>query len=132
MHNILSLESAKEKGLVTSLFVEYLESRAYFLARGQYCIAPRTAERVSMAELFDTVAGSETGALIASNLLLPNEDDTTKAAQPNARWANSTSNWFRQEVNDFYYHYKFPMTAIFFCTVLLSFVSSGVAYRIVD
>lgn len=77
MHNILSLDSAKDKGLMTSKVVEYFETRAYFLARAQYCIAPRTAEKISMAELFDTVAGSETGALIASNILLPNEDEDT-------------------------------------------------------
>jgi len=49
-----------------------MEKRAYFLARGQYCIKPRDSEKVAMPEIFDTIAGSESGALIASNLLIPN------------------------------------------------------------
>jgi len=42
-----------------------------------------------MPELFDTVAGAETGALIASNLLLPNTDK--KSEQINERWASTTT-----------------------------------------
>jgi hypothetical protein len=71
------LDSAKDKGLVTSLVVEYMESRAYFLARGQYCIAERKIERIAIPELVETIAGSETGALIASNLLIPNLNKKT-------------------------------------------------------
>jgi hypothetical protein len=76
------LESAKGFGLVTSQIVDYIESRAYWLARGQYCI-PETAEKkVPASQLFDTIAGSETGALIGANLLLPEcfyDDYTSKA-----------------------------------------------------
>ena len=31
-HNILSLDSAKDKGYITSAFVEYIEKRAYHVA----------------------------------------------------------------------------------------------------
>ena len=129
-HSILSLDSAKDQGLVTSLVVEYMESRAYFLARGQYCIKERSAERIAVPELFDTVAGSETGALIAANLLLPNT--AANSDQINARWATATTNWFKDEINTFYYHYKFPRTAIFFCSLLLAFIAALVGFRVTD
>jgi patatin-like phospholipase/acyl hydrolase len=34
----------------------------------------RTSERVAMPELFDMIAGSETGAIIASSLAIKNPD----------------------------------------------------------
>jgi hypothetical protein len=73
------LDSAKGNGLITSKVVEYFETRAYFLARGQYCIPERSSEKIAIPELIDVIAGSETGALIAANLLLPNTDATTEA-----------------------------------------------------
>tara|TARA_B110000285_G_scaffold76179_1_gene87762 strand:- start:1336 stop:1635 length:300 start_codon:yes stop_codon:yes gene_type:complete len=69
-HSILNFDSAKELGLVSSLVAEYAESRAYFLARSQYCYPKSSEEKLPLPYLFDTVAGSETGALIAANMLL--------------------------------------------------------------
>ena len=77
--NILSLDGAKYKGYMTASFVEYIERNAYSTAVRDYCLPARASEKIAMPELFDLIAGSETGAIIASTLVLPNNDAKTKA-----------------------------------------------------
>ena len=50
-----------------------MEKYAYFYARASYCIDERESMKLSMTELFDYIAGSETGALIGSTLMIPAE-----------------------------------------------------------
>lgn len=128
------MDSAKEQGLVTSRVVEYFESRAYFLARGQYCIKARASEKIAIPEIVDVVAGSETGALIASTLLMPHIATAAdkNPDQINERWANTTTQWFMDEINTFYYDYTEPTPAIFFCSLIVAFVVAGVGFRISD
>lgn len=73
-YNILSLGGASYKGYMTAYFTSFLEKKAYFIARRDRCIKPRDEERVSMNEVFDMIAGSETGAIIASALLVPKDN----------------------------------------------------------
>ena len=75
---ILSLDSATYAGLMTAEFVSFMEKKAYLIARRAGCIDERTDERVAMPELFDMIAGSETGAIIATSLVVPNDDADTK------------------------------------------------------
>jgi patatin-like phospholipase/acyl hydrolase len=70
--NILSLDSAKYTGYMTANFISYMEIKAYNEARNKKCIPVRESGRISMTELFDMFAGSETGAIIATTLALPN------------------------------------------------------------
>ena len=70
--NILSLDSAMYEGFMTASFVDYMEQNAYDQAHRSYCIPERKSGRVAMPEIFDTIAGSETGAIIASALVIPN------------------------------------------------------------
>ena len=58
---------------MTAKFVSYMEEYAYKVANHDRCIT-RDIERIAMPELFDLIAGSETGAIIASTLVLPNPD----------------------------------------------------------
>ena len=73
-YNILSLDSAKYEGYMTARFVDYMEQYAYIAAIRDRCIPPRDSGRVAMPELFDMIAGSETGAIIASSLAVKNPD----------------------------------------------------------
>jgi hypothetical protein len=59
---------------MTSRFVEFMEKSAYFEAVRRECIQPRASKRVAMPELFDFIAGSGTGAIIAGTLVVPGED----------------------------------------------------------
>lgn len=57
-----------------------MEQYAYNVARRDLCIPERESKRIAMPELFDMISGSETGAIIATSLVLPKEDkdrDTT-------------------------------------------------------
>lgn len=51
-----------------------METYAYEYANKTYCIPQRKNEKVSMAELFDLVAGTSTGSLLATALVIPNDD----------------------------------------------------------
>jgi hypothetical protein len=75
-YNILVLEAANSMGFMTSEFVNFLEKVAYYAAHDLYCIN-RPTEKIAMPELFDLIAGSETGAIIAATLVIPNEDPKT-------------------------------------------------------
>ena len=58
--------------------VSFLEQKAYDVAVRDECIEPRDIDRISMTELFDMISGSETGAIIATSLVIPQDDDPTK------------------------------------------------------
>ena len=77
---ILSLDSGQHKGFMTAKFVSFMEERAYNIARRIKCIEKRTSERMSMTELYDLIAGSETGGIIATLLVVPlsTEDKTNR------------------------------------------------------
>lgn len=72
--NVLSLDGGGIRGLITATVVDYMEKYAYNYTRDEYCIPERDTLRVSMAELFDMVAGTSTGSLLATSIVLPNND----------------------------------------------------------
>ena len=80
-YNILSIDSALYKATMSAKFVDYMERKAFSIATMNKCyasdqkaISSRQSKKVSMTELFDMVAGSETGAILATTLVLPNKD----------------------------------------------------------
>jgi hypothetical protein len=75
--NILSLDAASYKAYLTATFIDYMEDKSYEIATRDSCIEPRSKQKVAMHEMFDMIAGSETGAVIASSLLVPNDDPDT-------------------------------------------------------
>jgi len=85
VYNILVLEAANYMGFMTSEFVNFMEIMAYYAGK-DHCntssnpdVFPhRLSEKVSMPEIFDMISGSETGAIIASTLVVPNNDTATK------------------------------------------------------
>jgi hypothetical protein len=54
--------------------IGYMENYAYLIAKRDCHIKERTSEKIAMHELFDMIAGSESGAIIASSLMLKNPD----------------------------------------------------------
>lgn len=64
-----------------------MEKEAYDYAEDKYCFPERDNKRVSMAELFDLVAGTSTGSLLATALVIPNDDPETKDEQVNKYFA---------------------------------------------
>ena len=101
-YNILSLDSAIYKGVMQANFVQYMERKSYLIAREYECsdhkgkmIGDRVSQKVSMAEIFDMIAGSETGAILASTLILPNKDEKSVDYQPNAFFADKVIEFFK-------------------------------------
>ena len=93
-YNILSLDSAKYKGILTANMIEYMEQKAYMTAIRDECIDERESGKIAMPELFDMIAGSETGAIIGSSLLIKNDDAATSGEQPNKYFAEKSKEFF--------------------------------------
>jgi hypothetical protein len=75
-----------------------MEHTAYFSAIGQFgkeCFPERDNDKISMAELFDVISGSETGALIAGSLNIKNDDPTLE--QPNKYFATKAMDYFNED-----------------------------------
>jgi hypothetical protein len=81
-YNILSLESSMYKAYMQSKFLEYIEMRSYTIANrqpiGGKTIKARESKKIAIPELFDMIAGSETGAILATYLSIANDDATKK------------------------------------------------------
>jgi patatin-like phospholipase/acyl hydrolase len=96
------------------------------VARREYCIPQRDSERIAMTELFDLIAGSETGAIIASTLVLPNDDKTS--TQKNKYFASTSQEWFKANVDTLYKDRQMPVILKVVITVLLMSVICAVVY----
>ena len=99
-YRILSLDSATYSGLMTAEFVSFMEKKAYLISRSLKCLTERESERVAMHELFDMIAGSETGAIIASSLVVPHDD--ASSPQKNKYWATQSVDFFMENTDTFY------------------------------
>ena len=134
-YNILSLDSAQYKGVMTANFVEYMERKAYLLAEEHKCVYPDGHEwagqnvvewrgteadkqKISMAELFDMIAGSETGAIIASTLALKNNNANSK--QKNKFFADKAVSFFDRNQDSLYMDSKMPAWGVILITALAS------------
>ena len=73
--------------------IEIMEKQSYVLANHIYCIK-RKNKKIAMHELFDMITGSGTGSIIASGLVMPNDDEATKATQKNKYFADSLLEFF--------------------------------------
>lgn len=85
-----------------------------------------------MPELFDLIAGSETGAIIASSLVLPNTDAKTKSTQKNAFFADKSKTWFEDNVDTLYHDTNIPAILNFFITVIIAAAFAVAAYIVVQ
>ena len=84
---------------MTASFVSYLEKLAYFEAEEQYCIH-RSNQRIAMPELFDLIAGTETGAIIGSSLVVPGDGKTPESLVKN--YAEESMTFFKDYSSDLY------------------------------
>lgn len=80
-----------------------MEKYAYNYARsglaGKVCVAERESKRIAMPEMFDIIAGSDTGAIIASTLILKNSNQTAfdNGDQINEHFAQTSAEFFEFE-----------------------------------
>jgi patatin-like phospholipase/acyl hydrolase len=122
-YNILSLDAAKYKGYMTAKFVSYMEKYAYNVARRDFCIVERKSGRIAMPELFDMISGSETGAIIATTINLPNTNPETRAIQKNHFFADRAVQFFEENVDSLYRDGQmgwFPKLVIIVAAILIA------------
>ena len=63
-----------------------MEQSSYYIAQDLYCdFEPRDIQRIAMPELYDMISGTDTGAIIAASLIVPNNDPESN--QINRFWA---------------------------------------------
>ena len=75
-YNVLSIGSQSYHGILTAKTLDYMEMKAYLIAKNHDCLGgqERKHEKIAMTELFDYFGGSETGAIIGATLLIKNDD----------------------------------------------------------
>jgi len=111
-----------------------MEKKSYLIARRLFCIEQRISKRIAMYELFDMLAGSETGAIIASTLVVPNDDPKSK--QRNKHWSTKSSSFFKENVDILYQESNMPesiksiLSLIFVILVgVIAFKTAGFYFR---
>ena len=81
-----------------------------------------------MPELFDMIAGSETGAIIASTLVVKNDDSATMDVQPNKYFARNSMEYFVNNVDFLYKDSSMPLVLKVLITVVVISVVCSFAY----
>ncbi|CDW84799.1 patatin [Stylonychia lemnae] len=124
--NILSLDGGGIRGLITAKVVDYMETYAYEYAVVEYCIEERSSKKISMAELFDLVAGTSTGSLLATALVIPNDDPLTNDTVINKFWAQKAIEVYTirapQVFTKFQMSFKFRIIGVLIITTIGLFV----------
>jgi len=81
-----------------------------------------------MPEIFDMIAGSETGAMIASSLVIPNDNPLTKDTQINKYFADTTSSFFWNFASSLYVDQEMPWLLNLMIKSICIALISGVTY----
>ena len=88
--------------------------------------------KVAMPELFDMIAGSDTGAIIGGNLIIPNPDQSS--SQINANFADKTTKFFLDYHSQLYVGKTMPffwklIITLFFTVGTTFLVNKGLKWR---
>ena len=86
-------------------------------------IQPRESGKISMVELFDMLAGSETGAILASTLAIKNDD--AKLNQANKYFADKVVSFFDENMDTIYKDKDFDAW-VYILIICISMVFFGV------
>lgn len=120
---------------MTASFVDYMEQNSYDQAVRSYCIPPRKSGRLAMPELFDTIAGSETGAIIASALVIPSDDGPfggVNLEHVNKNWAMDVKQWFYDNTDELYKNDHVPNWAKFLIGIFFAAIFAGIGYKLAE
>lgn len=85
-----------------------------------------------MVELFDMIAGSETGGIIATSLVIPNVDPATKATQTNKYNSEKIIEFFEQNVDTLYKDKQLPAILKFLIVVTVMGLLGYTSYYLLN
>jgi len=105
-------------------FLEYIEMRSYAIATRNSdsgrTIKRRKSKKIAIPELFDMIAGSETGAIIASYLSIAIDYKKNEDIQPNKFWAADVSKIFNDHTDLLWFDKQIPLTTRIIIMVLIT------------
>jgi len=104
-----------------------MEKKSYLIARRLYCIEERKSKRIAMYELFDMLAGSETGAIIASTLVVPTDDPNAKLK--NKHWSTKSNSFFKENVDVMYQESNMPESIKSFLSFIFLVLVGVIAFK---
>jgi hypothetical protein len=106
---VLAIDGGPQVGMVNAQWIDSLEQEAYKIGTEEFCIPANRHHKVSVSELYDYVAGTQTGSLYASMLTLRHKDDVTPMY-----YASDVKEFFTRKggrkllaVNRMFWYYKF-------------------------
>lgn len=119
---------------MTASFVDYMEQNAYDSAVRDYCLPSREKGRVSVTELFDSIAGSETGAIIASALVIPaqKKNAVEDLIIWNENYAVDVKKWFFENTDRLYKHYKINVLWKVLISLIFTATFGFITYKLVE
>lgn len=77
-YNILSVDGGGIRGIIPALFIRYMENASYEYAVSKHYIEENQYKKLAMYQLFDMIAGTSTGGILATALAAPSITDKTK------------------------------------------------------
>lgn len=78
IYNILALDGGGIRGIIAAVIIDYMEREAYTYAVTKGYIEKQDTEKLSMGNLFDLVAGTSTGSILAAGLVYPKEQGSNQ------------------------------------------------------
>ena len=80
--------------------------------------------------MFDMIAGSETGAIIAASLAVKNKDP--KIDRKNAHWADKSLKFFMDYSDELYRDAFMSGTVRFFFTIFFTVLGGYLGFKLID
>lgn len=118
--NILSLDGGGIRGLITAQVAKYMEQYAYNYSTQNLCypVDPQN-ERISLSKIFDMVAGTSTGSLLATSVVIPEVNNLTT----NRYYADDAIEIYTTRGKDVFQ--KYVLSPIFYALGIIGFSAVG-------
>jgi hypothetical protein len=125
--NILSIDGGGIRGIIPTYVVEYMEEKAYEYAEDQEYTSKDDypEEKIPMHELFDMIAGSSTGSILAAALVTPEKN----GSHNNAYWAEDVRDVFYDDDKELFTLNHLPYALIVLFTLIGAALGGFLGYR---
>jgi hypothetical protein len=134
--NILSLDGGGIRGIITAYVVDYMESYAFEYANKEYCYqeleyAPGVdRKQLPMFMLFDLVAGTSTGSLLATAIVLPNNNTAMYPEQKNKFFAEDAIRIYKENGSTVFKKFTYSLTTLILGITAFTALGALIGYNI--